>query len=127
MKRIVSTVKAPAAIGPYSQAVIYSGKIMFCSGQIGLDKETGKLVEGIEAQVEKAMENIGAVLEAAKSGFGSVLKTTIFLTDMADFQVVNLIYARFFQDTKPARSTVQVANLPLNALVEIECIASVPD
>jgi 2-iminobutanoate/2-iminopropanoate deaminase len=114
---------APAAIGPYAQAVKANG-MLFCSGQIALDPATGELVAGgVAAQTERVMENIAAVLAAAGTGFGQVVKTTIFLTDMGDFGVVNEIYGRSFADHKPARSTVAVRSLPRGALVEIEVVA----
>jgi 2-iminobutanoate/2-iminopropanoate deaminase len=120
---IVSTEKAPKAIGPYSQAVI-AGDLIFTSGQIPLDPATQQMVTGdIRVQTERVMENLGAVLEAAGTGFDSVVKTTIFVVDMADFATVNEIYGRRFPKSPPARSTVQVAALPKGARVEIEMIA----
>lgn len=121
-RQSISTGGAPAAIGPYSQA-IRSGDMLFCSGQIGLDPATGELVEGVEAQAERALRNLRSVLDAAGLGFDDVVKTTVFLADMGDFGTVNAIYARFMPDPPPARSTVQVAGLPKGALVEIEAIA----
>jgi 2-iminobutanoate/2-iminopropanoate deaminase len=123
-RRPVHTDAAPKAIGPYSQA-IRSGDLVFCSGQIPLDPATGALVTGdVRAQTERVMLNIEAVLTAADTSFARVVKTTIFLTDLADFTVVNEIYGRFFaEDAPPARSTVQVAALPRGASVEIEVIA----
>ena len=118
----VSTAGAPAAIGPYSQAIAIDG-LLFCSGQLGLDPATGELVEGVEAQAERSLRNLAAVLDAAGSGWADVVKTTIFLADMADFAVVNAVYARFMPDPPPARSTVQVAALPKGGRVEIEAIA----
>jgi 2-iminobutanoate/2-iminopropanoate deaminase len=119
----IATDKAPAAIGPYAQAVKANG-MLFCSGQIALDPATGELVSGgVAAQTERVMENIAAVLAAAGTGFDRVVKTTIFLTDMGDFGVVNEIYGRYFADHKPARSTVAVLSLPRGALVEIEVVA----
>ena len=114
--------EAPAAIGPYSQAIEIDG-FMFCSGQLGMDPATGQLVEGIEAQAERAMLNLEAVLAAAHLSMAHVVKTTIFLADLADFAKVNEIYGRHVIDPAPARSTVQVAALPRNGLVEIEAIA----
>jgi 2-iminobutanoate/2-iminopropanoate deaminase len=123
MKReVIATKSAPAAIGPYSQGIAASG-LVFTAGQIGLDPATGKLVEGIEAQTRQVLANLRAILEAAGSGPDQVLKTTIFLADMADFARVNAIYAEAFGANPPARSTMQVAALPLGALVEIEAIA----
>lgn len=123
MKRTdINTKKAPAAIGPYVQAV-RAGKFLFTSGQLGLDPETGNLREGLEEQAKQSMRNIGEVLKEAGLGYDDVVKTTIFLQDMADFQKVNEIYASFFDKKFPARSTVQVAGLPKGGLVEIEAIA----
>jgi 2-iminobutanoate/2-iminopropanoate deaminase len=121
---ILSTDKAPAAIGPYSQAV-KCGNILYCSGQIPLDPATGELVTGnITLQAEQVMNNIAAVLFAAGVGFDYVIKTTIYLVDMADFAVVNEVYGNCFPNHKPARSTVAVKSLPRGALLEIEVIAS---
>ncbi len=125
MHQIVNTPAAPAAIGPYSQAV-RAGNYVFTSGQLGIDPATGKLVEGVEAQTQQALANLAAVLEAAGAGFEDVVKTTIFLADMNDFQIVNTVYATRFAADPPARSTVQVAALPRQALVEIEMVAYVP-
>jgi 2-iminobutanoate/2-iminopropanoate deaminase len=125
MKNVVETSHAPAAIGPYSQAVIYDGKLIFTAGQIGIDPATGELVPGgIGEQTVQVMENLNAVLDKGLSNFDRVLKTTIFLADIKDFTVVNEIYARYFTDKPPARSTIQVAALPKGARVEIECIAA---
>ena len=125
MKRIVETKDAPAAIGPYSQGVMNDGRIIFTAGQIGIDPESGELVEGgVVAQTEQTMKNIGAILEAALSSFDHVMKVTIFLADMNDFAAVNEVYAKYFTDAPPARSTVQVAALPKGARVEIECVAA---
>ena len=121
-RQAISTGGAPGAIGPYSQA-IRSGDMVFCSGQLGLDPASGELVDGVEAQAERALRNLQSVLDAAGLGFDDVVKTTIFLTDMADFATVNAVYARFMPDPPPARSTVQVAALPKGGLVEIEAIA----
>lgn len=121
-RKVISTSQAPAAIGPYSQA-IRSGNLLFASGQLGLDPATGNLVEGIEAQTRQALANLQAVLAAAGGGVGNVVKTTIFLADMADFATVNAIYGEVFRHEPPARSTVQVAALPKGGLVEIEVIA----
>jgi 2-iminobutanoate/2-iminopropanoate deaminase len=121
-RQSISTGGAPAAIGPYSQA-IRSGDMLFCSGQLGLDPATGELADGIEAQAERALRNLRSVLDAAGLGFDDVVKTTIFLADINDFATVNAIYAKFMPDPPPARSTVQVAALPKAALVEIEAIA----
>ena len=121
-RQAISTGSAPAAIGPYSQA-IRSGDMLFCSGQLGLDPATGELVDGVEAQCERALKNLQSVLDAAGLGFDDVVKTTIFLSDMADFAAVNAVYTKFMPDPPPARSTVQVAALPKAGLVEIEAIA----
>ena len=122
---VISTDKAPAAIGPYSQAV-RAGELLFCSGQIPLDPATGEMVAGdVTLQTERVMANIAAVLTAAGTTFDNVVKTTIFLTDMGDFAAVNEIYGRSFGSHKPARSTVAVRDLPRGALVEIEVIAKV--
>ena len=125
-RTIIHTDDAPAAVGPYSQAVRL-GNLVFTAGQIGLDPATGKLREGLEAQTEQVLANLQAVLTAAGSDLSRVLKTTIFLTNMADFATVNGIYGRHFGDAPPARSTVAVAALPLGALVEIEAIAQADD
>jgi len=122
MKQI-STAGAPAAIGPYSQAIENNGMV-FCSGQIGLDPKTSALVPGgIEAETRRALENLRAVLAAAGLHLRSVVKTTIFLADLGDFDVVNRIYGEHFEEPYPARSTVQAAALPRKARVEIEAIA----
>jgi 2-iminobutanoate/2-iminopropanoate deaminase len=125
-KSAISTPAAPAAIGPYSQAV-RSGDLLFASGQVGFDPETGAVVEGgIEAQTERVLANIAAVLAAAGLGFADVVKTTVFLKDMGDFASMNALYARSLAPegvVPPARSTVEVARLPKDALVEIEVIA----
>lgn len=119
----IITDNAPAAIGPYSQA-IKTGRTLFCSGQIGLDPETGRLVaDDIDSQTRRLLLNLAAVIKAAGFRLEDIVKTTVFLTDMNDFAVCNKIYADFLAPHKPARSTVQVAALPLGALVEIECIA----
>ena len=123
MKQIIETEKVPAAIGPYSQAVIYNG-IVYCSGQIALDPDTMKLTgNDIEAQSRQVMKNLGELLSASGSSFSDVLKCSIFLADMDDFGKVNKIYGDYFQDNPPARETVAVKTLPKNALVEISCIA----
>ena len=125
-KTVVQTPAAPAAIGPYSQAIV-SGDLVFTSGQIPLDPATGLLVAGdIKAATERVMDNLAAVLGAAGCGFGDVLKTTIFLADMGDFAAVNEVYGKRFAAQPPARSTVQVAGLPKGARVEIEAVARRP-
>ncbi|KRT69561.1 MAG: L-PSP (mRNA) endoribonuclease [candidate division NC10 bacterium CSP1-5] len=120
---VVTTEKAPKAVGPYVQGVKAHG-FLFTAGQIGLDPATGKLVEGgIEAQTRRVLENLKAVVEAAGSSFKQAVKTTVYLTDLSHFQVMNQIYASYFEGQSPARSTVGVAQLPLGALVEIELVA----
>ena len=124
MKRIVSTSDAPAAIGPYSQAV-RSGSMLFCAGQIPLDPKTGQMVsDDISEQTRRVLENIRALLRAENLNFNHVVKTTIFLTSMGDFQTVNEIYATYFRENPPARSTVAVSGLPKGAKIEIEVIAA---
>lgn len=119
----MSTGGAPKALGPYSQAIAAGGWV-FCAGQIGLDPATGDLVEGgAPAEARRALENLGAVLAAAGCGLGDVVKTTIFLADIGDFAAVNEVYAGFFPEAPPARSTVGVAALPRGSAVEIEAVA----
>ena len=126
-RQIVSTPRAPKAIGPYSQA-IRTGDFVFCAGQTGLDPSTMELVAGgVEAQARQVLTNLKHVLEAAGSGLGRVVKTTVFLTDMANFAAMNAIYAEFFPENPPARSTIAVAGLPKGGLVEIEAIALTAD
>lgn len=127
MKReIISTPHAPAAVGPYSQAVKI-GQFVFTAGQIPLVPGTGKLVEGsIQAQTHQVMKNLTAVLETAGTTLDNVIKTTIFMADLADFAAVNEVYGSYFTGAPPARSTVQVAGLPLGAAVEIEIVATIP-
>ncbi len=121
--KTIRTDSAPAAIGPYSQAKVLDG-LVFCSGQVPLDPRTMKLVDGgIEAQTRQVFRNMQAVLEAAGVTLGHVVKTTVFLQDMTEFAAMNAVYAECFGDHAPARSTVEVARLPLGARVEIECIA----
>jgi len=126
MTRIIETSKAPAPIGPYSQAV-KSGHLLFTSGQIPINLETGDIVEGgVREQTIQVLENLKAVLEAAGCTLADAIKATVFLADMADFPEVNTIYAEYFgEDNAPARSTVQVAALPKGSLVEVELIAKV--
>jgi 2-iminobutanoate/2-iminopropanoate deaminase len=122
---VISTDQAPAAIGPYSQA-IKAGNLLFCSGQIPLDPVSGEVVAGdVRRQAEQVLENISAVLSAAGAGFNDVVKTTVFLVEMSDFGGVNEVYGRYFSSHKPARSTVAVKALPRGVLVEIEVIACV--
>jgi len=120
---IISTTKAPAAIGPYSQA-IQTGNMLFSSGQLGLDPETGTLPEGIQAQAAQALANVDAILKEAGFERSNVVKTVVFLKNISDFGVVNELYADFFGDHKPARSCVEVSCLPKNGLVEIEVVAA---
>ncbi len=124
-RRAISTPDAPKAIGPYSQAIaVAPGRMVFLSGQVPLDPATGAIVPGdIEAQTERVMKNLAAVLQAAQLGFEDVVRTTIYLTDLADFARVNEVYGRFFSAAPPARATVQVAALPRGARVEIDAIA----
>ena len=128
-KLVIATTSAPAAIGPYSQA-IRTGNTLYTSGQIPIDPSTGELVPGgITEQTTRVLDNLKAVLAAASLDFSHVVKTTVFLKDMADFAAMNAIYATYFAPggvIAPARSTVQVAALPKNALIEIECIAIAP-
>ena len=124
MKQIISTQNAPAAIGPYSQAV-QAGGLLFVSGQIPVDPATGEVVEAtIQAQAQRSLENVKAVLAAAGASLDNVVKTTVFLKDMDDFVEMNRIYKTFFTADCPARSAVQVAKLPKDVLVEIEAIAA---
>jgi len=118
---IVSTAEAPAAIGPYSQAV-KTDTLVFCSGQLGIDPATGQLEAGLKAQAERVMKNLSAVAAAAGTSLERAVKTTIFLTTMDDFAAVNEIYGAYFKGDKPARSTVAVAGLPKGGLVEIEAV-----
>lgn len=122
MKKIINTTNAPAAIGPYVQAY-ETENLVVTSGQLGIDIETGKLAEGIEEQTNASMKNIGAILKEAGLSYGDIIKTTIFLQDLDDFGIVNEIYGGYFDGKYPARSCIQVAKLPLNGLIEIECIA----
>ena len=121
--RIIHTDKAPAAIGPYSQAVAANG-FLFTAGQIALDPASGQVVDGdVVAQTERVLANLRAILDASGVSFADVVKTTVFLSDMADFPKMNEVYARAFGNTRPARSTVQAAGLPRGVLVEIEAVA----
>ena len=123
MRRTIKTGAAPAAVGPYSQA-IRAGDYLFISGQLGIDPETKKLVEGgVAAQAERSLANIAAVVEAAGGSMNEIVKTTVLLQSMDDFAALNEVYARFFPADAPARATYQVARLPLGGLVEIEAIA----
>ncbi len=120
--KVVSTTKAPAVVGPYSQALEVNGFI-FCSGQIGTDPKTNSVVEGIEKQTTRVLKNLEAVLLATGSKLNKVVKTTIYLKNMADYVLVNQIYGSFFKKNKPARATVEVSCLPKNVLIEIDAIA----
>lgn len=124
--QIISSDKAPKAIGPYSQAIAHGG-LVWCSGQIALDPATGGMVGAgdVRAEATQALKNLAAVLHEAGTGFDRVVKVTIFLMDMADFAVVNEVYAAAMGDARPARATVQVAGLPKGARVEIDCVAAV--
>ena len=119
--KAVSTVNAPAAIGPYSQAIA-AGEFVYLSGQLGVDPATGNMENGVEAQAERAISNMKAILAEAGLDISRVIKTTVFLKDMGDFAAVNAIYAKHFQQPYPARSCVQVAELPKGGLVEIEAV-----
>jgi 2-iminobutanoate/2-iminopropanoate deaminase len=124
MGKVIKTDVAPGAIGPYSQAIT-AGGFVFTAGQIGLDPASGELVAGVANQTQRAMQNLREVLSAAGADFGDVVKTTIYLIDLNDFSEVNNVYAAYFKDGPPARSTVQVAALPKGALVEIDMIATI--
>ena len=122
-KEAISTARAPAAIGPYAQA-IRAGNLLFVSGQIPLDPATGQMVDGdIAVQTERVLKNLAAILEAAGSSLARVLKTTVYLRDLEDFAKMNTVYAKFLGENPPARATVQVARLPRDAAVEIDLIA----
>ena len=130
LRKVIETEDAPKAIAQYSQGIMYSpisldSKLIFTAGQIGMDPQTGELVEGgIVAETERTMENLRAVLQAAYTSFERVIKVTIYLADINDYPVVNRIYARYIGDKPPARSAVEVSAMPMGALVEIECIAA---
>ncbi len=130
LRKVIETEGAPKAIAQYSQGIMYSplsldSKLIFTAGMIGMDPQTGELVEGgIVAETERTMENLRAVLQAAYTSFERVIKVTIYLVDINDYQEVNRIYARYIGDKPPARSAVEVSALPKGALVEIECIAA---
>lgn len=119
---IISTQKAPGAIGPYSQAV-RAGDMLFTSGQLGLNPDTGVLAEGVRAQADQALKNLGAILHEAGLDYKDVVKTVVFIKNMADFKTVNEVYAQYFTANYPARSCVEVAALPMGGLVEVECVA----
>jgi 2-iminobutanoate/2-iminopropanoate deaminase len=125
-RQAISTSNAPAAVGPYSQAIV-SGDLVFCAGQGAIDAATGEFLMGtVEDETERTLRNLGAVLDAAGVGFADVVKTTVFLTDMDDFAAMNGVYATYFPDPPPARSTVAVKQLPKGFKVEIEAIARKP-
>ncbi len=125
MKQVISTANAPAAIGPYSQAIVSNG-FAFLSGQIPLDPATGAVIEGgIEEQTARVLGNLRAVLEAAGASLSTVVKTTVYLKDMSEFAAMNAVYARYFTENPPARATVEAARLPKDVRVEIDCIATV--
>ena len=127
MKKIISTNEAPAAVGPYSQAV-RAGSMVFCAGQIPLDPKSGQIVsQDVAEQTRRVLDNLTAVLKSERLTLANVVKTTVFVTDLADFQTINEIYAKYFSTQPPARSTVQVAALPKAARVEIEAIAVADD
>ena len=122
MKKVISTTNAPAAIGPYSQAIEANG-FVFASGQIPVDPETGEIPEGIEAQAEQVMKNMKNLLEAAGTSVDQVVKTSVFIKNMDDFAAINEVYAEYLGDVKPARACVEVARLPKDVKVEIEVVA----
>ena len=122
MKKTIASAKAPAAVGPYSQAVELNGTL-FVSGQLPTDPATGQMPDGVEAQTRRSLDNLGYVLEEAGLGFGDVVKTTVLLTDIADFGAMNAVYAEYFKGDKPARVCYQVAALPKGAKVEIDAVA----
>ena len=122
MKKVISTDKAPGAIGPYSQGIDL-GDIIFFSGQIPLNPQTGEMPEGIEAQTKQALDNVKGLLESQNLDFSHVVKTTVFLDDMKDFNTVNSIYAQYFVEPYTARSAIEVGSLPKGALIEVEIIA----
>ena len=125
-RQAISTSSAPAAVGPYSQAIV-AGDLIFCAGQGAIDPATQELQRGtVEEETERTLRNLEAVLDAAGATFADVVKTTVFLADMDDFAAMNAVYARFFPDPPPARSTVEVAGLPKGFKVEIEAIARRP-
>lgn len=128
MRKIIHTDHAPAPVGPYNQGVVSSGSLLFVAGQIPLDAATGELVgETVAAQTERSLQNLTAIVKAAGSDLSQVVKTSVFLKDMNDFAAMNEVYAKHFGDENaPARACVEVARLPKDVLVEIECIAVVP-
>lgn len=126
MKSLIQTAGAPAAVGPYSQAIVANG-LVFCSGQVAIDPETNELVEGdIKAQTHRVLDNLQAVLKAARSDLHYAVDVTVYLAHFSDFPAMNLVYAEYFTETPPARSTIQAGGLPHGILVQIGCIAIVP-
>ena len=125
-RRIIHTDEAPAALGPYSQAIVAAG-LVFCSGTVGIDPTTGEVADGIEAQTEQSLRNLAAVLEAAGSSLSRLVKTTIFYADVADFAALNEVYARFMPEPPPARSAPAHIRLPRGLLVSIDAIATLDD
>ncbi|CAN1209040.1 RidA family protein [Tumidithrix helvetica PCC 7403] len=126
--QVIRTESAPTPVGPYNQAIAVpaTSKLIFLAGQVAIDPATSKVIEGdVAAQTERVLQNVRAVLNEADADFANVVKTTVFLANMADFPAMNAVYAKYFLDPAPARSTVQVARLPLDVLVEIECIAAI--
>ncbi len=125
MKEVIATIKAPQAIGPYSQGIKISGSnLIFCSGQVAIDPETKKIIGNTAAeQCQQVLKNLGEILKSAGAGYNDIVKTTMYLSDMNDFKSVNEVYATFFDKQPPARATVQVSRLPLDAKVEIDAIA----
>lgn len=122
MRKVISTNNAPAAIGPYVQAIA-NGDLLFTSGQLGIDPKTSKLEDGVEAQAKRSMQNLENILKENGMTYDNVVKTTIFVKDLEDYAIINEVYGKAFGDKAPARSCVQVAKLPLDGLVEIELIA----
>lgn len=123
MIKVIFTNKAPAAVGPYSQAIVSNG-FVFCAGQIGVDPKSGKLLEGFENQTKQTLKNVKAVVTAAGSSLNKIVKTTVYLKNLADYPKFNELYGKFMGNHKPARATVEVSNLPKNCLIEIDAIAT---
>jgi len=120
--KYIKTTKAPKALGPYSQGIIFD-KFIFCSGQIGINPKTGNLQKDIQSQTKQAIMNLKAILETGGSSLEKVVKTTVYLKNISDFELMNEVYEKFFKKNKPARATIEVSNLPKGALIEIEAIA----